>query len=157
MRMWTFECALCDRELYNTQFLKSFEKELRGGSTVRSRCFKSLVDYESISKSRGVLYCSRVSLVCKSFWVDLSQEGEAANEFFGIQALGVQRHTVRTHLEASADPTWLACSQHSVTPTGLLMIHLEVVWLDLPTVWWVLLCAPRRPTRFFMSTVPHYM
>ena len=63
----------------------------------------------------------------QEFWVDLSQEGEAANGFFGIQALGVQRHTVQARLEASADPTWLECSQHSVTPTGLLMIHLEVM------------------------------
>ena len=59
--------------------------------------------------------------------MDLGQEGEAANEFLGTQALGVQRHTVRARLEASADPTWLECSQHSVTPTGLLMIHLEVM------------------------------
>ena len=63
----------------------------------------------------------------EEFWVDLSQEGEAENGFFGTQALGVQRHTMQAHLEASADPMWLVCSQHSVTPTGLLMIHLEVV------------------------------
>ena len=50
----------------------------------------------------------------KEFWVDLSQEGEAENGFFGTQALGVQRHAVRVHLEASADPMWLVCSRNTV-------------------------------------------
>ena len=68
--------------------------------------------------------------------------------FFGTQALGVNTHDASTPWSQWWSHVVGVFPQYSVTPTGLLMIHLEVVWLDLPMVWWVLLCAPRRPTRF---------
>ena len=83
---------------------------------MRSRCVKSLADHEKSFKTKRcvVTFTGESCVQEKEFWVDLSQEGEAVNGFFGTQALGVQRHTVRAHLEASADPMWLVCSRNTV-------------------------------------------
>ena len=79
------------------------------------------------------------------------------NEFFGAQALGVSAHGASTPWSQCWSHVVGVFLQHSVTPTGLLMIHLVAVRLDLPRVWWVLLSALSTPRDFYENGTAYHL
>ena len=152
MRLWVWLDVHCVTvNIATHDFLKSFwEKSLWEGSTMRSQCLSPLWAVRIVFKTMRcvVLFIGWVMCAKEEFFGKPGSGRRGCDGFFGTQALGVNTHGASTPWSQCWSHVVGVFPQHSVTPTGLLMIYLEVVWLDLPTVWWVLLCAPRRPTRF---------